>query len=172
MRTNPATKITPDATSNGIRSACGTNSAARTGMKEHAMTISHRSVFGDAVRTTVDILGHIRLRPPRDTVSRSSFVVVSCLLGSAVACGRGLRRATRCPSEAEQWRRTVCRRRMPRMVCGAVSVRPTEPQRQRYSPRRVTPSGRTARLRHARRLGSRSGSTPPAREPSDGAAGS
>src|SRR4051812_26440379 len=77
MRTNPAAKITPDATSNGIRSDCGTNSAAKTGMKEHAMTISHRSVFGDAVGPRLIFSGIIRLRPPRNTLSRSSFVVVS-----------------------------------------------------------------------------------------------
>src|SRR3954463_12846193 len=77
MRTNPAAKITPDAASNGIRSACGTNSAARTGMKEHAMTMTHRSVFGDAVGPRLIFSGIIRLRPPRDTVSRSSSVVVS-----------------------------------------------------------------------------------------------
>ncbi len=72
-----------------------------------------------------------------------------------MACGRGLRRATLCPNEAEQWRRTVCHRHSRRMGSGAVSARPTRSATATATRPRERFQRRTdSRLRHARRLDS------------------
>jgi hypothetical protein len=43
---NPARKITPPTAISGMRAGCGKNRAATTGANAHAMTNTHRSVFG------------------------------------------------------------------------------------------------------------------------------
>ena len=61
---NPARKITPPTAISGMRAGCGKNRAATTGANAHAMTNTHRSVFG-GVGTMRSGFSDMRKAPPR-----------------------------------------------------------------------------------------------------------
>jgi len=61
---NPARKITPPTAISGMRAGCGKNRAATMGANAHAMTNTHRSVFG-GVGTMRSGFSDMRKAPPR-----------------------------------------------------------------------------------------------------------